>query len=213
MSRTAVRAVGLRPLRPPFRYRPSRSPHPPPPPTPPVAAAEDPIPADPPCCSTTSEPRHPQEIAEGPGRIPQLGRRETHRLPSADEILASLEAEMAKQEREEPAPRPSPDESPSRLEPEPVSTAPDTEERLRRQRVRTRERAVVCADVERCGRPGRASPVACRRPRPRSSLRPNSNRRRLEVVPLGCAWGQPQAGRTRGRPTGRSGPSDRGACT
>jgi hypothetical protein len=45
-----------------------------------------------------------QEFREGPGRIPQIGRREVHRLPSADEILASLEAEMARQEADEPQP-------------------------------------------------------------------------------------------------------------
>ncbi len=61
-------------------------------------AAETPIPAEP----------APIEIPEGPGRIPQIGRREAHRLPSADEILASLEAEMARQEREEAGRAPTP---------------------------------------------------------------------------------------------------------
>lgn len=67
--------------------------------TPPLAAEA----AEP----TVLQPPASTEFAEGCGRIPELGKREVHRLPSAEEILASLEAEMARKDvAEEPAPAP-----------------------------------------------------------------------------------------------------------
>ncbi len=55
-------------------------------------------------------------IPEGPGRIPQIGAPSPHKLPSAEEILASLEAEMAKQQTE--------DEPAAAVASEPASAAP-----------------------------------------------------------------------------------------
>jgi hypothetical protein len=69
-----------------------------PPVTPPVTVPASPTVAPPAQVSELSEAA--SDLREGPGRVPQVGPRETHRLPSADEILASLEAEMARQEQD-----------------------------------------------------------------------------------------------------------------